>query len=189
MILTPRYEYNQIMYKVSLDDQRLFLPVPVYLVRLDTDEYDLQLRETVAKQSNWNKIEKILFFAFPPDRKLRGMVPVYKTMKNNRAVLSLQGVGNALFYALSAETGREGEKKSVSTDDPDRYLRRIAGSQAVSSLYYKPHAIATEAHYYTAKSQESDTAVTSAIKLCKVWQNPCSLLILDQDAQPVQQKY
>lgn len=29
---TPRYEYNQILYKVELDDERLVLPLPVYEV-------------------------------------------------------------------------------------------------------------------------------------------------------------
>jgi len=29
---TPRYDYNQIMYRLALDDSRLNLPVPVYRV-------------------------------------------------------------------------------------------------------------------------------------------------------------
>src|SRR5205809_7804949 len=30
---TPRYDYNQIMYRLALDDPRLLLPVPVYQVK------------------------------------------------------------------------------------------------------------------------------------------------------------
>jgi len=31
--ITPRYDYNQIVYRMALDDQRLFLPAPVYRLR------------------------------------------------------------------------------------------------------------------------------------------------------------
>ncbi len=72
-MLTPRYDYNQIMYKLDLGDPRLRLPAPVY-----------QLSQDPAKPrfGRWQDIEvghpvpTIAFFA--PDRPFTGSVAVYR---------------------------------------------------------------------------------------------------------------
>jgi hypothetical protein len=67
---TPRYNYNQLMYRLDLDDSRLILPAPVYRVK---NRY-LQ-RDQIEREKLWDKIESIPFFAF--DRKREGLIPVY----------------------------------------------------------------------------------------------------------------
>jgi hypothetical protein len=64
---TPRYNYNQLMYRLDLSDARLALPVPVYKVG---ERY--LLRDQVEKENLWGKIESIPFFAF--DRAGEGRV-------------------------------------------------------------------------------------------------------------------
>ncbi|MCB0852497.1 MAG: hypothetical protein KDD63_09755, partial [Bacteroidetes bacterium] len=90
---TPRYDYNQIMYRLDLNDSRLSLPVPVYQVSFDKRQYDYILRETVDSLNLWQNIEQIPFFAIPPDRKFEGFTPVYlKSQKSSG--------GTPAFYGL-----------------------------------------------------------------------------------------
>src|SRR2546426_2149668 len=44
---TPRYDYNQIMYRLSLDDVRLGLPAPVYSVRQPDGTMRWMLRDQI----------------------------------------------------------------------------------------------------------------------------------------------
>ena len=69
---TPRYDYNQIMYRLVLDDPRLFLPGPVYRVR----DGRYLLREDVEAQHLWNAVEEIPFFALAPDRRSKNSIPI-----------------------------------------------------------------------------------------------------------------
>ena len=71
-VITPRYNYNQIMYRMALDDPRLFLPAPVY--RLRDGRY--LMREGVAAARAWNQVEAVPFFALAPDRRRTGTVQV-----------------------------------------------------------------------------------------------------------------
>jgi hypothetical protein len=80
-VKTPRYNYNQIMYRLALDDPRLFLPVPVY--RLKNGTY--ALREQVAGAGAWKDVVEVPFFALPADRPREGSILV-----------------DNLFYALPA---------------------------------------------------------------------------------------
>ena len=105
-IVIPRYEYNQLMYRLTLNDPRLFLPVPVYLVQIEDYKFDYQLREEISSQNNWDKIVKIAFFALPPDRKIPGSIPIYKTTDNAGISLTTQKAEKLLFYALPSDNGK-----------------------------------------------------------------------------------
>jgi hypothetical protein len=83
-VKTPAYNYNQIMYRLTLDDPRLFLPDPVYRTR----DGRYLVREAIDSAGLWNDIRDIPFFALPPDRRGQDTVP-------------LSG-----FSALSLEPGR-----------------------------------------------------------------------------------
>jgi len=80
-VKTPRYDYNQIMYRLALDDPRLFLPVPVYCLKNGT----YALREQVAGAGAWKDVVEIPFFALPAGRAREGSILV-----------------DNLFYALPA---------------------------------------------------------------------------------------
>jgi hypothetical protein len=67
----PAYDYNQMMYRLALDDPRLVLPVAVY--RLKDGRF--LLREGVEAAGAWADVEGIPFFALEPGRR-DGTVPV-----------------------------------------------------------------------------------------------------------------
>jgi hypothetical protein len=105
--LTPRYNYNQIMYRVDLDDPRLALPVPVYLVRGPHAPARYLLREGVDAESAWDNIEGIPFFAVPLRASHEGLIPIFAAVDEHGTVLRSQAFSEAsssspLMYALPA---------------------------------------------------------------------------------------
>ena len=73
---TPRYDYNQIMYRLRLDDARLSLPAAVYHVASSAGSRLLRGDE-IAAAGAWEQIESVAFFAIPPSAARRGLVPIY----------------------------------------------------------------------------------------------------------------
>jgi hypothetical protein len=255
------------MYKLTLDDPRLFLPVPVYLVKLQNDVVDYQLREEIVARNNWDKIVEVAFFAFPPDRSLDCLIPIYKTYDKDNIVLSGTGTGTPAFYALPLdqdETGRivgewectftnemntqdeiritigksaqgyHGETDDKNTtilnisltnntitltakdDFTTYYLNGIVHKGKITGkwtaenkkssgtwegvfddysnrIYYSPSAVPLfhninskdQKHVYTTYNNKQKINMNNKV-ICRVWKNPCSLLILDYNAQPAQ---
>ncbi|MFZ3046954.1 MAG: hypothetical protein WA151_13665, partial [Desulfatirhabdiaceae bacterium] len=106
---TPRYDYNQIMYRLDLMDSRLFLPRPVYRVHDNTGHTRYVLREGLKRPISQNTIDSIDFFAMQPNRTPVGLIPVFAgfdqgifrfyTTSDRNHVRS----GPALFYALPTQ--------------------------------------------------------------------------------------
>ncbi len=94
---TPRYDYNQIMYRLALDDPRLFLPVPVYRVKSVDGAVRYLTREGVESEDDWDRIEEVAFFALPPDRRREGLIPIYARIEGRR-----HPPARTLFYGLPA---------------------------------------------------------------------------------------
>ncbi len=94
---TPRYNYNQIMYKLDLADPRLALPVPVYDVseRGVSNRFRTRLPERKAGRGS-----RVAFFAL--DRPVNGAVAVVADSKTGRLVVRPQPDSGqeALFYVL-----------------------------------------------------------------------------------------
>jgi hypothetical protein len=104
-IPTPRYDYNQIMYRLDLSDPRLALPVPVYLVGTRNSSPHYLLREGLDAEGAWNSIQRIPFFAIPPGAAHGGLIPIFATNGDHSAVLSSHASSDdasPLFYALPA---------------------------------------------------------------------------------------
>jgi hypothetical protein len=104
---TPRYDYNQIMYKLDLADPRLVLPVAVY--RLGED--DGPTRFGTANRLDRAGSRPVAFFAC--DREAEGTVPVFEreTSGGVRLLIGSPGANASrpeaktepLFYALPAD--------------------------------------------------------------------------------------
>jgi hypothetical protein len=91
---TPRYDYNQLLYKLDLSDARLALPVPVY------DVSSGEAPEAFGRADAAKKDARPAFFA--PDRPLPDTVPV--TAGKDGLRLGGAGDRDAVFYALPADT-------------------------------------------------------------------------------------
>jgi hypothetical protein len=92
---TPRYDYNQLLYKLDLSDARLALPVAIH--DLSPGEVPQTFGTGPAAKG---KDTRVAFFA--PDRPLPDTVPVLA----GKDGLRLGGAGDrdAVFYALPAGT-------------------------------------------------------------------------------------
>jgi hypothetical protein len=96
-VATPRYNYNQIMYRLALDDARLSLPLPVY--RLAGGKY--RTRDGLTLPRDAAAIRAIPFYAVPPERAHAGMIPVYAADGSFQPSPPTPGA-RPLFYALPA---------------------------------------------------------------------------------------
>jgi hypothetical protein len=90
---TPRYDYNQVLYKLDLGDSRLSLPAAVYDVSPGDVPEEFQARRPEKATP------RIAFFA--PDRALPGTRPVLAGKDGLR--LGAEGDAGAVFFALSAD--------------------------------------------------------------------------------------
>jgi hypothetical protein len=90
---TPRYDYNQMMYRLDLGDPRVVLPVAVYDVSLGAAPE----RFRVGRPAEGER--PIAFYA--PDRALAGTLPVLAD--DNGLRLGRPGQDGALFHALPAD--------------------------------------------------------------------------------------
>ena len=151
--LVPRYNYNQLMYRLDLDDQRLALPSPVYAVKRQDQTTAYQMREQVEAAGTWPNVVSIPFYAVAAARSHAGLIPLY------------DGAAAPAFYALPA-TATPAEKASPS----------------VVPLYeYKDSS--GKHWYSTQSDALFGNAKRSQQPICRVWRNPSSFLALDYGAK------
>jgi hypothetical protein len=161
---TPRYDYNQIMYKLDLADPRLILPVPVYQL----SDGDVANRFGTASRLDRNGSGRpIEFFAL--DREKRGTVAVFEQQAEGGAVVlrlgaatrSPEGATNEpLFYALPADT-----------DPPPPETVR---------LYEFVHQDGIQRAYSVDASRNLPDYKRSERPFCLVWRNPSRIVYESQ---------
>lgn len=103
---TPRYNYNQIMYRLNLAEERLQLPVAVYRLGGAAGPEELGLRAQVVG-SDAARIQEVAFFALPPEARRGRTVPVFVVANGGAGELSLTAPtadAQPLFMALPAGT-------------------------------------------------------------------------------------
>jgi len=169
---TPRYDYNQIMYRLNLDDPRLALPVAVYQIRDKQDQREYLLRDGVEKTRKWDLIESIPFYAIEPARVYEGLVGVYvhKTPGKNMQMPSItvkspNPNAKPLFYALpTTNTAKE--------------------NSTVADLYEYRHAETEQLLYSTRTQLDKKGWIRTEKPLCCVWKAPSYPLLLDSKARP-----
>ena len=90
-VATPRYDYNQIMYKIDLDDTRLHLPVAIY-----------EMPDGKLSTGSGARIAGGKILCYAPDRPRDNCIPFYYDVTSN--TLSTEPVrpdAQALFYAMA----------------------------------------------------------------------------------------
>jgi hypothetical protein len=143
---TPRYDYNQIMYKLELDAPRLVLPVAVYQAAENGQYFTKPISEKARPEP-----AQIAFFA--PDRPAEGLTPIVQIAGILRRAVAGDGDEEAttLFYALPPHT----------TDAP-----------AAIPLYAFMHAGDQPPVYTTDASIDVPGYMRSEQPVCLVWRNP-----------------
>jgi len=167
---TPRYDYNQIMYRLSLDDARLNLPAAVYQVRDKNDKKDYFLYDGLQSLNKLEMVESIPFFAIEPDRAYEGLIPIFaeqsKIKGKQIVVLRRQVQGQSakpLFYAIAPD-----EKSSVTV-----------------MLYEYQNTSSGQRFYSTKADMRKKGWTRSDEPICQVWPNPVEPLMIDSKANPI----
>ena len=163
---TPRYDYNQIMYCLNLDDPRLALPVAIYQVRDKQDQSDYLLRYDVEKANKWDFVESIPFYAVEPKRAPGELVPIYADKgRETRLILEHPNPSaEPLFYSLPS-SGSESK------------------NPCIVALYEYRNDKTERRIYSTNPALEEKGWTRTQNALCKVWKAPPAPPLLDRDAK------
>ncbi len=160
---TPRYDYNQIMYCLKLDDPRLILPMAVYQVRDKQDEHNYLLRDGVEKANKWDSVESIPFYAIEPKRAQGDLVPIYA---DNKLTLERPNpLADPLFCALPSSEQNN-------------------GNSCIVPLYEYYQADTKQCIYSTKPALEKKGWRRSKNPLCRVWKAPPAPHLLDSKCKP-----
>ena len=191
---TPRYDYNQVMYRLNLDDPRLALPVAVYQIRdappflsspapaspaarrgsgtEDTGGKDYLLRDGVEKAGKWDLVESVPFYAIEPAKADANLVAVYAVKvpaKTGHTISLTTKPPNAsivpLFYALAPT-------------DPAKE------NSCVVSLYEYCQLDSGQHVYSTEPELREKGWIRTENLLCRVWKAPPIQSGLDSRAKP-----
>lgn len=116
---SPRTDYNQVMYRLHLDDKELVLPVPVYRVRHGVNGYRLLTGDLVDRASRWSDVEKVEFFAFAAGYGKAWLKAVYDHSASEAAepelLFASAGGDAAVFYVIDelADTADAGLARMI----------------------------------------------------------------------------
>jgi len=157
---TPRYDYNQIMYRLNLDDPRMVLPVPVY--RLPSEGSDVYRLD--AGGDALDRAPSVAFFAVEPNRASDDLMPIYT--QNAQLTATRPAASSApLFFALPA-TESAGE------------------NTCIVNLYEYHHAGSGRYRYDTNARRNERGWARAEKSLCRVWKTPPGPVLLDLRTGP-----
>jgi hypothetical protein len=164
---TPRYDYNQIMYRLSLDDPRLVLPTPVYQLRDRRGANDYLLRSNVERTGQWDRVESVPFLAMESNRGQSDLVAVYAQDGSTARLTTERPTASSspLFFALPEAEGT-GENTGI------------------VDLFEYRHADSGEYLYATDPQLSANGWKRGEKPLCRVWRTPPGPLLLDGEAAP-----
>ena len=136
---TPRYDYNQIMYRLDLADPRLSLPEPVYRIRTSRDQISYGPARAIDHEKNVSTIEAIAFYAMASDRTAEGQVAVYEnTDDNGRSMLTAirpAPTAKPLFFGSKVDSEADNQKAAIELFE---YRHRTTGQKCYSTKKYTP---------------------------------------------------
>jgi len=164
---TPRYDYNQIMYRLNLDNPRLALPVAVYQIKGRDNQTEYLLRDGVQKANKWDSVESIPFYAFEPNRAGKDLIAVFANEGRQIRLTTERPNSSAgpLFYALPAI-----ETESENT--------------CIVPLYEYYHAEDRRRIYSIKPDIKTKGWTRTEEPLCRVFKAPPRPLLLDRHAKP-----
>jgi len=110
---TPRYDYNQIMYRLDLADKHLCLPEPVYEVHETDGKIRYLLGTQARREGQAGRVKRIAFYAIGPDRAFDGLIPFYAG--NAGAIVAKPPADSVkpIFFAMPATEIAEAQHNTV----------------------------------------------------------------------------
>lgn len=123
-LATPRYNYNQILYRLNLEDARLSLPAPVYYLK--SGKHQLHSKATPIVP---NQVEKIAFFALPSTIVGTETIPIYST--GNGFTTHPPTTAKPLFFALSV----------AAKSTPDTIPLRNSKGETIAKVWRNPQSL------------------------------------------------
>ena len=160
-IPTPRYDYNQIMYRLDVANPQIHVPVPIYQVSSNAQQHFATINALSASEAA-GLIGAAAFYAY--DQESEGLVAVYHShpcAKDPLTTDPLQG-GEIAFYART---------------EP------IAGNDAMVPLYRYVNEETQTAHYSLGETGD-DGFTRDDEPLVFVWENPSQLAYAIDDYLP-----
>jgi hypothetical protein len=166
---TPRYDYNQIMYRLNLDEPRLVLPAPVYQVRNEQGGTDFLMGDAVAQADKWQSVESVAFYAIEPGRTTDGLLAVYSDKLSD---------GDA---CLTIEPPAAGAKPLFYTLPP---AAPATANTCIVPLYEYRRANSGRRRYFAQSQRDEAGWNRQEQPLCRVYRTPPGPLLLDGQAKP-----
>ncbi|HPT31605.1 MAG TPA: hypothetical protein PLW67_07170, partial [Prolixibacteraceae bacterium] len=181
---TPRYNYNQIMYRLDLSDSALFMPEPVYRIKGKKGADRYALRKELETQALWQQVVEIPFFAFSPGRHPAGLEPVYAVQEKGKPKLSTLRPGNQALGVNPAFYALQGNPSSVTAVSGEKSLVSLVSHESpmLVPLYEFKDA---RGNYSYSTEENLEGYTRSEHPVCRVWKNPSSILMLDPEVLPV----
>ncbi len=185
---TPRYNYNQIMYRLDLEDSRLYLPSPVYRLT-DKKNFRYQMNQDGFHSLNFRELLlEIPFFAVPPDRCFDGLVTVYEVKEGGKNRLQTKEPGNShqkvkpLFYGFPGKEFSDSISKGVFSGKRSSLDLPEPSSPMIVPLFEFRDKKGN--YFYSVKDEQEGLSRTEK-PICRVWKNPSGMLNYDFEATPV----
>ena len=151
---TPRYNYNQIMYKLDLADPRLTLPVPVYAVPMSgPNESKTRMDRFVAHRPSTVQERAATYHWLACDRPSRSTIPIYQARTRSGAYRLTRTAPQAdnnrpaapLFYALRPTERDSPATTAILYEHLDTAGRRrvysIDKTRKLPGTWRRPHAL------------------------------------------------
>ena len=169
---TPRYDYNQMMYRLNLDDPRLALPAPIYQVNGKDGQTSYLLRERIEETGAWDSVASVPFYAMASDRARTMLVAV---------------------YAEEASVG-DGQSTRLTTERPASSAKPLFYALPASEAENNPRIVPlfeyqqTESGkrlYSTHRRLNREGWRRETKPLCRVWKTPPEPTLLDAAAKPI----
>jgi hypothetical protein len=168
---TPRYEYNQLMYRIDLDHPRLRLPVAVHRLpgREDPEAETVSLGDRAdGLASGRMDGAELLFFALPPRDGGEGIpVPAW-----------VEGRPTASPAFVGMPSGGT---------DPDVRTPWPGLSPHLEDLHRETHRIRGWVRYRTASTPRESEWDRDPQAVCRVWRHPTRVLDWDFAGLPSRQ--
>ncbi len=108
---TPRYDYNQIMYRLDLQQQELQLPVAIYQLKGENGKHEYATAAKIRENRWFNRIERVAFYACLTNKPITDKLKTANPWKPLRSLYAKSLEDGSMMFQLSNGKSKEGSKE------------------------------------------------------------------------------